>query len=363
MNFQRSTKIKRSSDRPRALIIGLLISLLLHLLVVLFFFLFPQQEQLEPKRQEPTIVRLIDLPAEIEKPQPEEKSTFEIDQQPVTPPPTTPVESSRKAERDQKVDQEQAPEADDVRDQTTKPPETKLPPQQIQKPEKKPIPPPKEEIIKPQPKAPEQTPKPPESKSPPLKKPLSVDKDGQEKKQKTEREATQPKKEQPVTAPSIPPAEQQKSPVPPLTLEQLLPSPQTLDQLARGSLSNRNRSKERENVKIGDEVWLNLQQNFLASFFRRLHDKIDLVWNYPPQARRERTQGTLELLIIVDKKGKLVDVDLVRSSGSDILDYEAIQAIYRASPFGPLPKRYPHDVLKIHANFRYRLGSKAMFGR
>ena len=336
MNFQRSTKITRSSDRPRLLIIGLLISLLLHLLVVLFFFLFPQQDRLELKREQPTVVRLIDLPAETEKPQPEEKSTFEIDQQPVTPPPTTPVESSRKAERDQKVDQEQAPEADDVRDQTTKPPETKLPPQQIQKPEKELIPPQKEEKTKPP---------------------------GQKKRQIIDKKTTQPRKEQPVTAPSTPPAEQQKSPVPPLTLEQLLPSPQTLDQLARGSLSNRNRSKERENVAIGDEVWLNLQQNFLASFFRRLHDKIDLVWNYPPQARRERIQGTLELLIIVDKKGKLVDVDLVRTSGSDILDSEAIQAIYRASPFGPLPKRYPHDVLKIHANFRYRLGGKAMFGR
>ena len=331
--------------------------------MVLFFFLFPQQDSLDLKREQPTVVRLIDLPVETEKPQAEEKSTFEIDQQPVTPPPTTPVESSRKAERDQKVDQEQAPEADDVRDQTTKPPETKLPPQQIQKPEKKLTPPPKEEKIKPQPKAPEQTPKPPETKSPPLKKSLSVDKDGQEKKQKTEQEATQPKKEQPVTAPSIPPAEQQKAPVPPLTLEQLLPSPQTLDQLARGSLSNRNRSKERENVEIGDEVWLNLQQNFLASFFRRLHDKIDWVWNYPRQAAREGTQGTLELLIIVSKKGELIDVDLVRTSGSDILDSAAILAIYQAAPFGALPKRYPHDVLKIHANFRYRLGGKAMFGR
>ena len=358
MNFQRSTKITRSSDRPRALIIGLLISLLLHLLVVLFFFLFPQQEQLEPKRQEPTIVRLIDLPAEIEEPQPEEKSTFEIDQQPVTPPPTTPVESTRKAERDQKVDREQAPEADDVRDQTTQPPEPKLPPQQLQKPEEKPISPPKEEKIKPQPKTPEQK---PETVSPPQEKPLPVDKGEQKKRQKTDQKITQPIKEQPVTAPTTVPAEQQILTVPPLTLDQLLPNSNTLEQIARGSLSNRNRRKERENVAIGDEVWLNLEQHFLASFFRRLHDKIDLVWNYPPQARRDRSQGTLELLIIVDKKGELVDVDLVRTSGSDILDSAAIQAIYRASPFGPLPKRYPHDLLKIHANFRYRLGGRAMF--
>ena len=73
-------------------------------------------------------------------------------------------------------------------------------------------------------------------------------------------------------------------------------------------------------------------------------------------------EGTLELLITVDKQGELLDVDLRRSSGSDILDFEAIQAVYRAAPFGPLTKHYPHEKLHIRANFRYSIVGKYIYG-
>jgi protein TonB len=101
----------------------------------------------------------------------------------------------------------------------------------------------------------------------------------------------------------------------------------------------------------------------LVSFFRRFHDQVELVWNYPAVAARNGIEGILELLIIVDRKGELIDVDLLHSSGSDILDYEAIQAIYRAAPFGPLTKHYPHPQLKMHVYFRYTLGGKSIYGQ
>ncbi len=334
-----TSKLNRSNDRPKVLIWGLLLSLLLHILVVLFFVFFPQQENPKLKRPPTTVVRLIDLPTKTKKPQPEEKSEFEIDQKPAKTPPLKPVESFRKAEQDQKVKKEQAPEADDARDLTTKRPVTNLPQ------------PPKVQPAQPEVR-PEQPQKPITPKKQPEKPVKSIRKDKTEKtvEQDKDKETTQPRKEKPVTTPT-----------PPLSMEQLLPNSSTLNKITRGTQADRNRRKKREGVEIGDEVWLDLQQNWLASFFRRLHDKIDLVWNYPSRAARNGTEGTVELLIVVNRKGELIDVDLVQSSGSDTLDNEAIMAIYRAAPFGPITKRYPHDILKIHANFRYKIGGRYIF--
>ena len=337
------TKLNRSNDRPKVLIWGLLLSLLLHILVVLFFVFFPQQEDLKLKQPPATVVRLIDLPAKTKKQQPDKKSEFEIDQKPAKTPPQKPVESFRKAEQDQKVKKEQAPEADDTRDLTTKQPATKLP----QQPKVQPAQP----EVRPEQPQKQITPKKEKKKQP--KKPVkSIRKTKTEKtvEQDKVKEIIEPRKEKPVTTPT-----------PPLSMEQLLPNSNTLNRITQGTQADRNRRKKREGVEIGDEVWLDLQQNWLASFFRRLHDKIDLVWNYPSLAARNGIEGTVELLIVVNKKGELLDVDLVRSSGSDILDSEAIQAIYRAAPFGPITKRYPHDILKIHSNFRYKIGGRYIF--
>ncbi|MDA3904019.1 MAG: TonB C-terminal domain-containing protein, partial [Desulfuromusa sp.] len=67
--------------------------------------------------------------------------------------------------------------------------------------------------------------------------------------------------------------------------------------------------------------------------------------------------------IIVNQKGELIDVIPMHTSGSDLLDFEAIQAVYRAAPFGPLTKHYPHEKLKIRAYFSYRISGQYIYGR
>ena len=85
--------------------------------------------------------------------------------------------------------------------------------------------------------------------------------------------------------------------------------------------------------------------------------------SYPAEAAARGEQGTLLLKIIVDRSGELIDVDLLQSSGSDQLDYEAIQAVYRAAPFGPITSHYPHQQLNIMAYFSYQLGNKYIYGQ
>jgi protein TonB len=333
MNQPYSSRKNQPSDRSRILLYSLLLSFLLHVIVVIVLPLIPQDTKVQP-RQKPTIVNLVDLPTKKKQPQEKKPAEYEIDQAPTQPPPEKPVESFRKAERDQKVEREQAPKGDDVRDQHTRPslPAVPVPPppaetKTVKKPQEKTVP--KKTLPK---------------KSKPVKK-SPKGKIPAKKSEKTEKE--QPQK-------SLPPL---------LTPQQLRPDMSTLNRIVYGTQGKRNRLKQRDNLPIGDEVWLNLQQNMLVSFFRRFHDQVELVWNYPAAAARNGIEGILELLITVDRDGELVDVDLLHSSGSDILDFEAIQAIYRAAPFGPLTKHYPHPQLKMHVYFRYTLGGRSIYGR
>ena len=329
------TKASAASERPKLLIYSIIFSLALHAAIVLILPLF-EPEELTLKEQ-PTRVRIVSLPAIKKEKRQLKPNEYEIDQPEQMTVPEKPVESFRKAEREQKVIKEQAPKGTDVRDQA------------LNKAQPQPLPTP----------SPQKTTKP---FKPTVKREQAPKQNGSKQSQKRPPKETvqnpevsmRPQDRQPVpTAPQIPR----------LTPEQLFPDKQTLDRIAGTSPGDRNRIKERDDVEIGDTIWLNLQHDLLISFFRRFHDRVEGVWNYPAEAIEKEIEGTLELFITVNKKGELLDVDLKRSSGSDLLDFEAIQAVYRAAPFGPLTKHYPHDKLNVRAYFHYNIAGKYIYGR
>ncbi len=115
------------------------------------------------------------------------------------------------------------------------------------------------------------------------------------------------------------------------------------------------RRKLREGVAKGDTVWLDTEQDLLISFFRRFRANIYNVWNYPEAARQREEQGVCLLRIVVSRQGTIDDVQLLESTGSRTLDDEAIRAVRKGQPYGPLPSVYPHPQLNIMAYFRYTL--------
>lgn len=315
--------------RTAVIVLFILLSLLAHLLLIQFL---PLPEP-TPGPASRTPIELVEYPAPVTPPEEEQQQPdYEIDQMPILPEPDEPVQSHRRAEQDQQVEKEQAPEGDDVRDQTRLPVA-----------EAAPVTEPAAPLL----------PEPPTTDPP-----VSSEPTPQE--QRIERVQTE--KQEPSTATPKDPEEVQPEP-PQLTREQLFPSHDTMRRIVEGRAGEQERRKEREDVEVGETVWLNLQNDRLVSFFRRLHDRIDRVWNYPAEAAQNGIEGTLELLIIVSRDGELIDVDLKQTSGSDILDFEAIQAVYRAAPFGPLGRHYPHDELRIRAHFRYRISGRYIFGR
>ncbi len=141
-----------------------------------------------------------------------------------------------------------------------------------------------------------------------------------------------------------------------------LPDLQTLTQISPDTLaqiSSDARRKYRADVARSDTVWMDSQQDLLISFMRRFRTNIYNVWNYPSAAARRNQQGTCLVRITVDRKGNISDVQLLESSGHRALDEETIRAIRKGATYGPLPRSYPHEDLKIMAFFQYNLSGRS----
>ncbi|HWS15041.1 MAG TPA: energy transducer TonB, partial [Candidatus Methylomirabilis sp.] len=98
---------------------------------------------------------------------------------------------------------------------------------------------------------------------------------------------------------------------------------------------------------------LNAPQIQFISYFASIKRKIENVWNYPYEAATAGIQGELTLDFVIARNGKVDSIDLIRGSGSKILDDEAIRSIRKAAPFDPIPKDYNIPNLLIRGRFVY----------
>ncbi len=94
-----------------------------------------------------------------------------------------------------------------------------------------------------------------------------------------------------------------------------------------------------------------------ADYFESIKRSIELVWQYPELALRYGVQGTLLVQFTIYNKNVLSQ-RIVRSSGSQILDNEALRAV-RAAVLPPLPSflrmsawmEYHHDGRRLDMQF------------
>ncbi|HWO42482.1 MAG TPA: TonB family protein, partial [Candidatus Eisenbacteria bacterium] len=90
-----------------------------------------------------------------------------------------------------------------------------------------------------------------------------------------------------------------------------------------------------------------------VTYFGSIKRDIELVWEYPEQALRYGLQGKLLLEFSILSNGQLESARIVRSSGSHLLDYEALRAVRAAAPFKPIPPWIEKDRIEILASFEY----------
>lgn len=286
-----------SEQRQNRIIVGfILLSLLLHLLLLLL-----PEHKLFPEDPPPEPVYVEVRPAQQQERELDLPMRKELEKPREKP-------AKRLAELDQVVEKEQAPEGQDIEDR-----------QQLAR------------SPKPAPEAP--------PKKQPTPRAAEVEK------------TTEPELELPFTADGWKPKPEKKQ-------KREVPDLKTLTQISPDALSQIEsdwRRKYRADVERGDTVWMDSQQDLLFSFMQRFRTNIYNVWNYPSAAAQSNQQGTCLLRITIDRRGNVSDVQLLESSGHRLLDEEAMTAVRQGATYGPLPRAYPHDDLKIMAFFDYRL--------
>ena len=88
---------------------------------------------------------------------------------------------------------------------------------------------------------------------------------------------------------------------------------------------------------------------------KRLKERIESIWMYPPEAADKGIYGDLVLKFTIKKNGMLSAVELVRTSGHKNLDDAAIRALKDGAPFWPLPEEWGMEAYTIVGHFVYTL--------
>jgi len=148
-------------------------------------------------------------------------------------------------------------------------------------------------------------------------------------------------------------------------IKELFPSFKELTEINKEQSQRRSRSGKQNPrlpnpLKKGTEISLNTLNYKFHSYYLALKRKIELVWEYPYRARRTGAQGRLLMRFVINKDGTLLEAKILRSSGSALLDSEAIRAIHNAAPYPPLPDRMQTDHLVVTATFEYSLSYRSV---
>ncbi len=82
-----------------------------------------------------------------------------------------------------------------------------------------------------------------------------------------------------------------------------------------------------------------------AEYIRQWTRKIERIGNlnYPAQAQKKKLSGKLILAVTIDPYGKILNIEIRRSSKYKILDDAAIRIVKISAPFAPIPKSVLQD--------------------
>jgi len=107
--------------------------------------------------------------------------------------------------------------------------------------------------------------------------------------------------------------------------------------------------------KKDDSITFDASDYRYAGYMRKLKEKIESIWVYPPEARAKGLYGDLKIRFTIKRDGKLGAVELERTSGYKMLDDAAIKALKDGEPYWPIPEKWGMDSYTILGHFVYTI--------
>ena len=94
-------------------------------------------------------------------------------------------------------------------------------------------------------------------------------------------------------------------------------------------------------------VWLTDDESPYSDYLQRIYRKIQPLWRFPQKLDREFEQGDLFVRFTLSALGEVDTVIVEKSSGFPEFDGNAVAAIRRAAPFGPVPPGFARPLVII----------------
>ena len=96
-------------------------------------------------------------------------------------------------------------------------------------------------------------------------------------------------------------------------------------------------------------------QEAMLRYQDMVRQRIEEVRRYPFWAKRQGIEGTVYLSFVVLANGTSQDIRIINSTGSKILDNEAIATIKRAAPFPSIPREISQDFVSMEVSIVFTL--------
>lgn len=93
----------------------------------------------------------------------------------------------------------------------------------------------------------------------------------------------------------------------------------------------------------------------LQSFARSVRRMIEANKKYPTAAQAAGIEGRTSVRMVILKDGRLGKVEIVRSSGYEILDKAALQSVREAAPFPPIPEKTRREEIHISVTLIFKI--------
>jgi TonB family protein len=96
-------------------------------------------------------------------------------------------------------------------------------------------------------------------------------------------------------------------------------------------------------------------ESALKNFLNSVRRKIESKKTYPASARDSGIEGNTEVKLTILKNGQLANVEVVNSSGNEILDNAALQSVRNAAPFPVIPKLVERDSITMSIQLVFKI--------